>query len=195
MARDELTVRPERPDPDDRVLRVRVDVGDGCEVEIHAHFGELGADRGSDALRELDIVDDSERAVARIRAPGRRLEPRHVAAFFIDRDQDVRTLGAEVVRERAQLFAALDVPGVQDDSAETLRQPPSNPVRNDRAFEAREDAARGESLELCAHALTAPAVNPKAIFRCTRRKKITTGIAVRVEAAMRPPQSVFRLVP
>ena len=42
---------------------------------------------------------------------------------------------------------------------------------------------------------TAPAVSPNAIFRCTRRKKTTTGIAVSVDAAMSPPQSMFVLVP
>ena len=41
---------------------------------------------------------------------------------------------------------------------------------------------------------TAPAVSPNAIFRCTSRKKMTTGMAVSVDAAMSAPQSVFRLV-
>ena len=40
------------------------------------------------------------------------------------------------------------------------------------------------------HALTAPAVRPKTIFRCTSRKKITTGIAVSVDPAISAPQSV-----
>jgi hypothetical protein len=42
---------------------------------------------------------------------------------------------------------------------------------------------------------TAPAVSPKAIRRWTSRKKMTTGIAVSVDAAISAPQSVFRLVP
>ena len=46
-----------------------------------------------------------------------------------------------------------------------------------------------------AHPLTAPDVSPNAMRRWTRRKKITTGIAVSVDAAISPPQSVFRLVP
>ena len=45
------------------------------------------------------------------------------------------------------------------------------------------------------HPLTAPDVSPNAIRRWTSRKKTTTGIAVSVEAAIRPPQSVLRLVP
>ena len=45
------------------------------------------------------------------------------------------------------------------------------------------------------HPFTAPAVSPKAIRRCTSRKKTITGIAVSVEAAMRAPQSVCLLEP
>lgn len=38
-----------------------------------------------------------------------------------------------------------------------------------------------------AHPFTAPAVRPETIRFCTRRKKITTGRAKIVEAAMSPP--------
>src|SRR6185436_1072274 len=98
-------------------------------------------------------------------------------------------------REGAQLRAALDVPGIEHDPAETVREAPPHPVGHGRAFEAGKDAARRESLEVGHQALTAPAVKPNAILRCTSRKKMTTGIAVSVEAAMSPPQSVSRLVP
>ncbi len=195
MPRDELCVGAERADSDHGVLRIRVDVGDGREVEVDARICKLRTERRCHALGEPDVVDDSERAVTRIRAPGRRLEPRHVAALFVDCNHEVGTLGAQIVRQRTQLVTALDVPRIQNHAAEPLRESSPEPVGHCRPLEPREDAARGEPLELRAHALTAPAVRPKAIFRCTRRKKITTGIAVRVEAAMSPPQSVFRLVP
>ena len=120
---------------------------------------------------------------------------RDVAALLVDRDHEVVSLRAQVVRERAQLLAALDVPGIEHDTAESFGDPPPYPVRHGRALEAREHTARGEALELAHHALTAPAVRPKAIFRWTRRKKITTGIAVSVDAAMSAPQSVALLVP
>ena len=42
---------------------------------------------------------------------------------------------------------------------------------------------------------TAPAVRPNAIRRCTSRKKITTGIAINVEAAITAPQSTPRAPP
>ena len=45
------------------------------------------------------------------------------------------------------------------------------------------------------HPRTAPAVSPNMILRCTSRKNTMTGIAVSVEAAINPPQSVFWLVP
>ena len=80
--------------------------------------------------------------------PVRRLEPGDVAALLVDRDQHVAALGAQVVGERAELLAALDVPRVEDDAAEPLGEPPAHPVGSDRPLEAREDAARGESLEL-----------------------------------------------
>ena len=46
-----------------------------------------------------------------------------------------------------------------------------------------------------AHPRTAPAVSPNMILRCTSRKNTITGIAVSVDAAISPPQSVFRLPP
>ena len=196
MPRDQLAVRTERADPDHGILRIRVHVGHGSEVEVDADSGELRPERRRDALGELDVVDHAQRAVARIRAAAVRLEPRDVAAFLVDRDDHVLAFCAEVGRQRAQLVATLDVPGVQHDTAEPVREAATHPVGDARALEARKDAGRGEPLELCAHqALTAPAVSPKAIFRCTSRKKITTGIAVSVEAAISPPQSMFRLVP
>ena len=195
MPGDELAVRAERADPDHRVLRVRVDVGDRREIEVDARLGELGPEGGGDLLGELDVVHDPERPVPRVRAAGIRLEPGHVAALLVDRDDEVGLLGAKVVGQRAELLPALDVPGVEHDASEPFGESTAKPVGHGRPLEAGEDAARGESLELAHQALTAPAVRPKAIFRCTRRKKITTGIAVSVDAAMSPPQSVFRLVP
>ena len=192
---DELSVRAERANPDDRVERVRVHVRDGREVEVDPGSSELRAHGRPDALGQVDVVHDAERAVPRVRASGRGLEPRHVATLLVDRDQQVVALGAQVVRQRAQLLGALDVPCVQDDAAEAFSEAPANPVGRHRAFEAGKDAARGQSLELGVHALTAPAVSPNAIFRCTSRKKITTGIAVSVDAAISPPQSMLRLVP
>ena len=195
VPRDHLPVGAERADADHGILRIRVDVGHGSKVEVDAGLGELRPERCRDAVGELDVVDRAQRAVARIRAAAGRLEPCDVAAFLVDRDEHMLALCTEVRRQRTQLVATLDIPGVQDHSAEPVREPPTHPVGDARALEARKDAGRGEPLELRTHALTAPAVSPKAIFRCTSRKKITTGIAVSVEAAISPPQSMFRLVP
>ncbi len=127
--------------------------------------------------------------------PGRRFEPRDVAPLLVDRDDDVGSLRVEVARELRELLAALDVPGVQHHPAEAFGEATAHPVRHGRPLEAREDAGRGEPLELVRHAFTAPAVRPDRIFRCSARKKNTTGIAVSVDAAMSAPQSVALLVP
>ena len=141
-----------------------------------------------------DVVDFAERGVPRIRASRRRLEPRHVAALFVDRDQDVLALGPQLSRQHRELLSALDVPGVEDDAAEPLVEPAPDPVGRVGALEPGEDASRRKPLEV-ELIPSRRAVSPKAILRCTRRKKMTTGIAVSVDAAMSPPQSVFRLEP
>ncbi len=132
--------------------------------------------------------------------PGPRLQPRDVAAFLVDPDENVVPLGAQGRGQQTQLLRALDVPPEEDDAAQTLLEPAPHPVGQPRALEPREDAgtsraARALDSSRRAHPLTEPAVSPKAILRCTSRKKTTTGIAVSVDAAISAPQSVFRLVP
>jgi hypothetical protein len=82
--------------------------------------------------------------------------------------------------------------GEERDPAEPALEPAVNPVGNLVPGEARQQAGGGEPLD--AHALTAPAVRPKAILRCTSTKKITTGTAVSVAPAISEPQSVPREV-
>ena len=196
MPRDELPGRTERADPDHRVERVRVHVRDGREVQVHADLGEIRSDRRRHLLGELDVVDGAEGGVSRVGAAGGGLEPRHVAALLVDPDEDGIALRPERSGQGGELLAALDVPREEDDPAEPLPQPTKHPVRRARPLEAREDAREREPVELggC-HPLTEPAVSPNAILRCTSRKKITTGIAVSVDAAISAPQSVFRLDP
>ena len=125
----------------------------------------------------------------------RRLEPGHVAALLVDPDQRLGPLGADPRAQRRELRPVGDVAGEEHDAAEPTLELAPQPVGRREPLEAREEAGRGEPLEPAAHPLTAPAVSPKAIFRCTIRKKITTGIAVSVAPAISPPQSVWRLVP
>ena len=105
----------------------------------------------------------------------------------------VWTLRGFLIGIPRDLLDVADVPREEDDAAEALLQPSAQPVRGLVAGEAGEDAAGGEPFE--GHALTAPAVSPKAILRCTSTKKTTTGIAISVEPAISPPQSTCRLVP
>ncbi len=80
----------------------------------------------------------------------------------------------------------------------------------DHARERRRDGRRGAAHDeprsnerhgerhqsgVAPHPRTAPAVSPNMILRCTSRKNTMTGIAVSVEAAISPPQSVLRLPP
>ncbi len=104
--RDERAVGAERADPDHRVLGVRVDVRDRREVEVDADRRRARL-RASAATRsrQLHVVDDAERGVARIRAAGPRLEPRDVAALLVDRDEQVRlapSAGRPSAREAAR---------------------------------------------------------------------------------------------
>src|SRR5581483_8110048 len=130
---------------------------------------------------------------AGIRAPCRRLEPGHVAPFLVRRDKDVLAFGPERGRQRRHLLAVAHVAREQHDAAEPRRDLAPHPLGRREPLEAGEQAAPGERGE--AHPLTAPAVRLNAIFRCRSRKKTTTGTAVRVEAAMSAPQSVWRAVP
>ena len=164
---DELCIRAERANPDDRIEGVRVDVSDGSEVEVHPNLSEIGRERRRDLLGQDDVVDRSERRVSRIRAACRSLEPGHVASLFVDRDQEVWSLGSERCGQSSQLLPILDVPGVEDDATEPFREPSPKPVGCNRPLESREDASRSEPLELSSlsHPFTAPAVSPNAIFR------------------------------
>ena len=170
---------------------IRVRVRDGREVQVHAGAHELARDRRGDLLGQLDVVDGAERQVPRVRAAAVRLEPGDVAALLVDRDEDVAGL-PQPRRQRRELSGIADVVGEERDPAEPALEPPENPVGDLVAGEARQQAAGGEPLD--AHDLTAPAVRPKAIRRCTSTKKMTTGTAVSVAPAISEPQSVPRSV-
>ena len=109
------------------------------------------------------------------------------------------TVAAETridVGQAPQLLRPLDVAREEDDAAEARRRARAR-ASPGAVVPAKpgEDAPVREAIERAAHPLVAPAVRPKAILRWTSRKKTTTGIAVSVEAAISPPQSVLRLVP
>ena len=190
----ELGIAAEGTHADDRVVGVRVHVRDGGEIEVRADSGELGADRSADVPRELDVVDRAERVVAGIATPARGIEPGDVAALLVDRNEQVGTLAAQLGGQPSDLLTALDVPREEADAAEPTFEPGTQPGRDNGALEPDEQAACGEPLQLGVHPRTAPAVRPKAIFRCTRTKNTTTGSAVSVAPAIRGPQSVPREV-
>ena len=162
-----------------------------------ARFQFTPTPANSDAI-EAAIASSTARR-RRLRAPRRPdtscpfpLEPRNVAALLVDREQEVAAFRTERRRARRAL-AGRDVVGEEHDPSAAARQEAAHPVGHVHAWEAREEQAAA-SAEL-AHPRTAPRVSPKAIRRCTSRKKTITGTAVSVEAAISAPQSVCRLVP
>ena len=165
VPRDEVRVRTERADADDRVPRIRVDVGNRGEVHRHADPRQLRGDRGRDALGQLRVVDDAEGEVARVGAAARSLQASDIAALLVDRDDELLTLGPQRSGERGGLRPVSDVVRKQHDPAEAAAEPGSNPVRGLRPGEARKDAGSRLALELGRHPRTAPAVRPKAIRR------------------------------
>ena len=133
---------------DDGVARVRVRVRDGREVQVHAGARQLAGDRARDLLRQRDVVDGAEREVAGVRAAVLRLEPRHVAALLVDRDQELRPLGAESRGQRRELLGIADVVGEERDPAEAALEPARDPLGHDVAGKARQQARRRVPLEL-----------------------------------------------
>ena len=167
----------------------------GARFRFTPDGGELGRDRGGDRLGQLHVVDDAEAERARERAPVLDLEPRHVAALLVERDQQPRRVLPQRRRQRGQLLPVVDVRGEEADAAEPVREPRPQPVRALRPGEARDEADGREPGVRGDHPRTAPAVRPNAIRRCTRMKKKTTGSAVRVAEAISVPQSTPRSVP
>ena len=105
VPRDERGVGAERARADHRVRR-HVHVCHGREVPVDARVRKLGGDRRGDRLRQRDVVDGAERRAARIRAAGLPLEPRHIAALLVDREQHVararRAATAHKARSRSR---------------------------------------------------------------------------------------------
>ena len=190
----EPRVAPKRADADHGVEGIGVDVGDGCEVVRDPDCPERVAERMGNPCRQSDVIDLAQREISGHRAAPDRFEARHVAALLVDRDD---RLGCDADRpgELGELLAVAHVAREEDDAAEAGVELAPKPLRRREPREPGQDAPVREPRELGAHPRTAPAVSPNAIRRCTSRKKMTTGIAVSVEAAMRAPQSVFRLVP
>ena len=197
MTRDERWVRPERAHPDDRIERIRVDVGDRRQIVRDAGGTELIGQGARDARSQLDVVHRAERKRAGHRASGRSLQAGDVSAFLVDthnrlgRDADGR-------HEALELVGVTHVAREEHDAPEAFVELAPEPVGRRLTGEPGQDAGPCEAFERVTHRAqprTAPAVRPNAIRRCTIRKKTTTGIAVSVDAAIRPPQSVYRLVP
>ena len=195
VTRHEGGIGAERADADDGVAGVRVDVGDGRQVEV-----DTDAARSAAIEAATRSVSSTSSTAPSARLPGYELpvlglEPRDVAALLVDRDQHVGSLGADAppstlpaARGRGRCARRGRRRRARRPASRRAQSGAERPANRGRCTPRR--GARGR-----AQPLTEPAVSPNAIFRCTSRKKITTGIAVRVDPAISPPQSVCRLVP
>ena len=185
---------PERSHPDHRVARVAVHVRDRGQVERHPGGGQVASERRRHGAGQVRVVDLAQGQVSGVGASPVRLQPRDLAALLVDGDDQVGASQPQLRAERGDLLPGRDVAGEQDHPAQPVLQPLAQPVGNRHAFEPGQQAAEREALQLRAHPFTAPAISPPAKWRCSSRKKTTTGIAVRVAPAISGPQSVPWLV-
>ena len=171
----------------------------GAKSRLMPARGEVGGHRAGHRPRQLDVVDDAERPVSGIRAaclaprgasrrrPPRRWRPRARAARpAVRRSANAAVPGRARSRRRGRRRRAPPRAGGESS--------PAAPRRGSRAAGSPGRGARARRPSR-RHPLTAPDVSPNLIRRCKSRKNATTGIAVSVDAAIRPPQSVLRLPP
>ena len=150
-------------------------------------------------------------ALPGIRRTGLVVEAGDVAALLVDRDDRIRVGGVDRVGQLAQLRQRGDVRAEDAHPAEAVAQTRLQPVGQRRPHETGKQGRRDLAAEagplvrresgVCvrcrrrcepAHPFTAPLTSPLVIRPCTKRKKMMTGTATRVDAAMTWPQSVAR---
>ena len=189
----QLRVTAERPGADDRVLRRGEHVDARREVHVDPGRRQVGADRAVDRLGQGDVVHRAERGVAGVRAAGRVAEPGDVAALLVDGDDHVTGRRPQRGRQRGELLRPGHVGPVHGDPGQAAVQCGQHPAGRGDARERRDQHGVGKAPQRAvfgaAHPFTAPATRPDEMRRCTMRKKATTGIVNRVEAAMVAPQS------
>ena len=186
VARDQLRVGAERADADDRARRVDEHVGDRREVEVDPD--RAPARRRSPRRRAASAP---RRRPRRARGcPGYELPLAASSRVTSPPSSSIATstrpaLGPQRGRQRRHLLAVADVAREEHDAAEPLGRAAARTQSGAVvAGEARERGRPPRPLELARSPLTAPAVSPNAIFRCTIRKKTITGIAISVEPAI-----------
>ena len=195
VAGDELRVAPEGADADDRVPRVRVDVGDRGEVVGDAHLAQR-VRRSRPATASVSAGSSTSPSAS---APGTELPraassrvtspPSSSIATTVSGATRIDAVSARSCSESRTLRAKRTTPPRPASSSRRSHAGAISPAKPGRM------QARASRSSDAAHPFTEPAVRPKAMRRCTSRKKTITGIAVSVEAAISAPQSVLRLVP
>ncbi len=161
--------------------------------QIDAETRGLGCPRCGVRVRgQRHVVDEAECDRARRVAAAGRVEPGDVAAFLVDRDHDVGTSIAQLRAELVRPARRRPRSGRTATHRPVRRGPRASSHGGGLGSHERSQQARGREATIAggAHPFTAPAVRPLVTRRCTSRKKTTTGIAINVEPAITPPQSV-----
>ena len=158
---------------------------------VDAGSGQIQSNRPRHRSRQPGVTGHSEGQVAGIGAAGRSLEARDVTALLIDRDHEAGTLCMQGCAKVFDLLGRDDIAREQAEASDARGSAASHPIGRFGSGEARKEASIRQQLDrLHVQPFTAPAVNPPATCRCTSRKKTTTGRAVSVAPAIKPPQSV-----
>src|SRR5438093_2016864 len=185
---------PEGAHANHRVQRLDVDVGDRREIQVDSGLVEITADRGGHVAGQREVIDLAQGQVAWIGAARPGLQTGDVAALLVDRNHRVGAALMELGAQPGDLLGRVDVSREQHHTAQAVTEAASQPCRRFGAFEPREQAGLRQPFQLRHQPFTAPAVSPVTTFRCTIKKKTTTGIAVSVAPAINGPQSAPRWV-
>lgn len=151
-----------------------------------------------DGAGQLRVVDRAQGVVAGDGGAVDDLQAGDVAALLVDGDEDVLALGAELRGEGGELAGRGDVAAEEPDGGEAVADLPQQPLGGLGAGEAGLEDGEGVTGELVtgdggglgghrAHPFTAPEVRPAAILDWMIMKKMTTGRAIIVEAAISAP--------
>ena len=167
---DELGVGAERADADHRVLRVRVDVRDRREVEVHA--GRASSAPIAAATRSVSSTSSTTPSAAlpgyELRSPpraaSRRRPPRRSRRAASARSERSSAVSARSCSRLSTFHAKRTTPPRPSASRRRTQSGATGPSKPGKMQARRAARAR-------AHPLTAPAVSPKAIFRWTSKEE------------------------
>ena len=146
----------ERAQSDDRIVRIGVDVGIGCQIKCDAQGMQVDADGAIDVARQRGVAGGAERHGRRHRN-AERIQTLHRAAFLVDGDQQRRppgrARGLQRSGERARLVGGGNI-AAKEDGPGRPRNERKRFVRNGGPVETSQDQTAEPARELfhaCLH--------------------------------------------